>query len=296
MKTLNILLTFIIAGCGSAFPVRTSEKIVVDRVYPGPCRITDTGKNDTTSFEYINNSGQKRVSKMLGRGFTSEFSYDDSGNILSKKIRNRKVDATFYYTWDSFNNLQQVKYVPENQPDKILRYNIDLKYSGTAGASHVVAGFNYDKDGFPNAHFFETRFNIALLSHGADISVQKKITYNAQNQPALIVVSNITETDIACEPTVAKIEYNETGLIKRIEQTNSIYPDHPDIKEFEYDAHSRPILIIDSTWGGDKYFKKNIAHVYDAAGNTLSVREFEEDTGNTIRFEEYDYSCWTDNL
>ena len=292
LKTINLLFAVIILGCGSASSVRINEDVVVLRLYPGPCSITDTGKNHTTTFEY---NAQNRVSKMSGPGFTSEFAYDDRGNILEKKIRNRKVDATFYYNWDVFNNLLSVKYVPENQPNDILEYSIDLEYTGTASTSNVVGSFNYGKDGFPNAHFFETRFNIALLSEGTDISVVKRITYNEQNLPILIEVANTGSTDIGCEPAEAKVEYNEIGLVKKIEQTNSIYPDHPDIKEFKYNPRNRPVMIVDSTFGGDKYFRKKIAHEYDNAGNTVSVRAFEEDTGNTIRFEKYDYSCWEDH-
>ncbi|MBN2525434.1 MAG: RHS repeat protein [Deltaproteobacteria bacterium] len=261
--------------------------VAKERVFPGPCKIVDIEKGTQRTFEY---NDRELVSKMTGDGFEVTLAYDDKGNVLKKKIMNRRLDATYYYSWDAYNNLINIRYVPSDNPSKTLRYHAKLNYDGTPGPSDVVYSVDFDQRGFPNAHYFETRFNIALLSLDAEISVEKKIKFNDKQQPIAIDVMSTDNGGVPGEPTHTKIEYSELGRIKKIEQTNSMFKEHPDIREMQYDANNRLKRIVDSTWFDGQYYQKKIEYSYDSAGNAVSVREFEE--GNTIRFEKYDYDCW----
>ena len=285
----NFIIAFVVLlpACG-AISVKLAPKMAEKLpLYPGPCSITDVEKKTTQKFEY---GKYKRISRMSGPGFSAAYTYDDRGNITSKHISNRMMDATFQYTWDEFNNVTHIKYTPVASPEKSLAYVIELEYAGNPLDSAPVMAVNYDKDGFPNAHFFEVRFNIALLALSGDMTVTKKIQVDDSGRPVTITVQRKNSDGAGCEPGTVKVTYNDKGLVKKIAQTNGIYPEHPDVREFTYDDAHRPVLIVDSIWGDGTYYKKSIEHTYDSAGNTLSVREFEE--GNTVRFEKYDYSCW----
>ena len=244
--------------------------------YPG------TSDDDSLTYTYDEETGFITAIRKNG-SLQSSYEYDDLGQLTREN--NKVLGKTYVYTYDNAGNILSKKtyaYSLDTLPSTALD-TVDYDYDSTLGdllISHGGHTFAYDNNGNPTRYYSYANNRVASLTwtQGRRLSTftagtqSLSYTYNNEGIRTSKTVNGVKHTYTLSGSTIVAEEWTENGI------------DHALL--YLYDAKGTPIGMryTNSIMSG---FFQNYLYVTNLQGDIIYIYD---DSGN--RLATYNYDAW----